>query len=165
VIYHPPSLSHLIIIMPLDRNHKYSTPEGLGRTLSRPSSISYPRARGSTRFGPRPYPSLRQIAARIDANDARESWYDHTGDDLHFRDFGFQARIQVARRLNQRADRGIGRDRILERLLVEGTFDREESQVVNVSEEYAMQHSSAIGLRLLARVEDLERRVCCDCCD
>jgi hypothetical protein len=53
----------------------------------------------------------------------------------------------------------------LERLLVEGTFDREESQVVNVAEEYAMQHSSAIGLRLLARVEDLERRVCYDCCD
>jgi hypothetical protein len=41
--------------MPLDRNNKYSTPEGLGRTLSCSSAISYSRARGSTRFGPHFY--------------------------------------------------------------------------------------------------------------
>jgi hypothetical protein len=146
--------------MPLDRTNRYVTPEGLGRTLSRNSNISYPRARGSTRFGPRPYPSLRDIATRIDGRG--DSWFDHTGDDLHFRDFGFQARIQVARRLSQRADRGGGRDGVLERLLVEGTFDREEASVVNVAEEYAMHHASAVGLRLLIRVEELERRVSCD---
>jgi hypothetical protein len=147
--------------MPLDRNNRYFTPEGLGRTLSRSSNIPYPRARGSTRFGPRPYPSLRDIATRIDVRG--DAWFDHPGDDLYFRDFNFQARIQVARRLNHRADRGGGRDRILERLLVEGTFDREEASVVNVAEEYAMHHASAVGLRLLIRVEELERRVSSHC--
>jgi hypothetical protein len=143
--------------MPLDHTNRYFTPEGLGQTLSRTSAISHPRARGSTRFSPRPYPSLRDIATCIDGGG--EAWFDHPGEDLYFRDFGFQARIQVARRLHQCADRGGGRDRILERLLVEGTFDREESSVTNMAEEYAMQHASAMGLRLLIRIEDLERRV------
>jgi hypothetical protein len=107
--------------MPLNRTNCYFTPEGLGQTLSHNSTIPYPRARGSTCFGPRPYPSLRDIATRIDVRG--ESWFDHPGDDLYFRDFGFQAHIQVAWQLNQRADRGGGRDCILERLLVEGTFD------------------------------------------
>jgi hypothetical protein len=48
---------------------------------------------------------------------------------------------------------------------VEGIFDQEESQVVKIAEEYAMQHSSAIGLCLLARMQDLEHCVCRDCCD
>jgi hypothetical protein len=94
--------------MPLDCNNKYFTPEGLGRTLSHSSAISYSHAQGSTRFGPRPYPSLRDIAVCIDANDPHDSWYNHSGDDLHFHDFGFQACIQVARRLSQRADCGVG---------------------------------------------------------
>jgi hypothetical protein len=57
---------------------------------------------------PRPYPSLCDITVRIDANDLRDLWYDHLGDNLHFRDFGFQVRIQVAHRLSQRADCGVG---------------------------------------------------------
>jgi hypothetical protein len=146
--------------MPLDRTNRYFTPKGLGRTLSRNSTIPYPRARGSTCFGARPYPSLRDIATRIDVRG--DAWFDHPGDDLYFCDFGFQAHIQVARRLNQRADRGGGRDHVLEQLLVEGTFDREEASVVNVAEEYAMHHASAVGLRLLIRVEELE---CCVSCD
>jgi hypothetical protein len=64
--------------------------------------------------------------------------------------------------LNQCADHGGGRDRILERLLVEGTFDREEASVAKVAEEYTMQHASAMGLRLLIRIEDLEHRVRAD---
>jgi hypothetical protein len=44
----------------------------------------------------------------------------------------------------------------LERLLVNGMFDLEESLVTNTAEEYAMQHASAIRLYLLARVKDLE---------
>jgi hypothetical protein len=35
--------------------------------------------------------------------------------------------------------------------------------VVNVAEEYVMQHASAVGLRLLIRVEELEHRVSGDC--
>jgi hypothetical protein len=108
--------------MPLDHTNCYFTPEGLGWTLSHTSTISYPCARGSTCFGPRPYPSLRDIATRIDGGG--DSWFNHPGEDLYFRDFGFQAHIQVARRLNQCANHGDGRDHILERLLVEGTFDQ-----------------------------------------
>jgi hypothetical protein len=48
---------------------------------------------------------------------------------------------------------------VLERLLVEGTFDREETSVANMAEEYAMQHASTVGLCLLIHIEDLERRV------
>jgi hypothetical protein len=146
--------------MPLDHTNSYFTPKGLGRTLSCNSTIPYPCARGSTRFGSRPYPSLRDIATHIDVRG--DSWFNHPRDDLYFCDFGFQACIQVARRLNQRANRGGGRDRVLEQLLVEGTFDREEASVVNVAEEYAMHHASAVGLCLLIHVEELERRVSCD---
>jgi hypothetical protein len=42
---------------------------------------------------------------------------------------------------------------------VEGTFNHEEALVANVAEEYAMQHASAMGLRLLLRIEDLECHV------
>jgi hypothetical protein len=94
--------------MPLDRNNKYSAPEGLSRTISCPSSISYSRAQGSTHFGPHPYPSICDIASRVDANDACDSWYNHAGNDLYFCDFGFQARLQVARRLTQCVDCGVG---------------------------------------------------------
>jgi hypothetical protein len=145
--------------MLLDCNNKYFTPEGLGCTLSHSSAISYSRARGSTRFGPCPYPSLRVIAVRINANNPHDSWYDHSGDDLHFCDFGFQACIKVTHQLSQRADGRVGRDRVLERLLVDRTFYREELLVTNTAEGYTMQHASAIGLHLLARVEDLEQHV------
>jgi hypothetical protein len=47
----------------------------------------------------------------------------------------------------------------LERLLVEETFDREETSVANVAEEYVMQHASAVRLCLLIHIEDLECRV------
>jgi hypothetical protein len=70
--------------MPLDHNNKSSTPEGLGCTLSHSSAISYSRARGSTCFGHCPYLSLRDITVHIDANDPHDSWYNHSGDNLHF---------------------------------------------------------------------------------
>jgi hypothetical protein len=56
-----------------------------------------------------------------------------------------------------------GRDHILERLLIEGTFDWEETSVDNMAEEYAVQHVSAIGLCLLIHIEDVEHRVHGDC--
>jgi hypothetical protein len=89
-------------------------------------------------------------------NDTLDSWYDHLGNDLHFRDFGFQACLQVACQLTQHANRSIGQYCILEWLLTDGSFNQEESQVVHTAEEYVMQHTSAIRLQLLACVEDLE---------
>ena len=48
---------------------------------------------------------------------------------------------------------------MLERLLEEGIFDHVELNVPSVVEEFCMAHSSAIGQRLLVRIEGLERRV------
>ena len=128
------------------------------RVVTRMSTANYPRARGTTRFSPTPYPSADSIIARMDADD--DYWYHDTGADLHPRDFIFQARIQTARRLSQRAVRFPSRDLVLERLLEEGTFDREAPELRSHSEEYAMAHSSAMVNRLLMRIETLESQVC-----
>ena len=71
----------------------------------------------------------------------------------------FQARIQTARRLSQRAVRFPSCDMVLERLLEEGTFDREAPELRIHSEEYVMAHASAMVNRLLMRIETLESQV------
>src|SRR5258705_13558471 len=75
----------------------------------------------------------------------------------------FQARIQTARRLSQRAVHFPSRDMVLEQLLEEGTFDREAPELCSHSEEYAMVHSSAMVNCLLMRIETLESQVSCSC--
>jgi hypothetical protein len=45
---------------------------------------------------------------------------------------------------------------MLERLLVDRTFDQEDTHLPNTAEEFAMQHASAIEQRLLACIKDLE---------
>ena len=102
---------------------------------------------------------MRQVAARIDADAPNDPWYDHLGDDLFYRDFIFQNRLQSARRMAQHMDRFPGRDRVLERLMIEGTFDREESGIRNDAEEYALHHATAMCQRLLVWIEDLEGSV------
>ena len=127
------------------------------RVVTRMSNINHPQARGTTRFSPIPYPSSDTIIARMDADD--DQWYHDTGADLHPRDFIFQARIQTARRLSQRAVRFPSRDLVLEQLLEEGTFDRESPEHRSHSEEYAMAHSLAMVNCLLMHVETLESQV------
>src|SRR5882724_2656641 len=90
------------------------------RVITRMSTANHSRACGTTRFSPIPYPSSDSIIARMD--EENDQWYHDTGADLHPRDFLFQARIQTARRLSQRAVRFPSRDRVLERLLEEGMF-------------------------------------------
>jgi hypothetical protein len=92
-----------------------------------------------------------------------KSWYQHAGEDLYLHDLLFQARIQTARRASQRVRRFPLRDRVLDRLIEEGTFDRRGVTTPNTSEEVAMQHSSAMVQRLLMRVEHLESAVCLSC--
>ena len=87
------------------------------------------------------------------------SWYHNEGQDLHQRDFLFLARIQTARRMQQRVERFPDRDRVLERLMEEGTFDRRDPNMPDVREELAMAHSSAMVQRLLMRIERIEREV------
>ena len=144
--------------MPLHSNdHSYSTRGTLcHRTITRVSQSSYPRACLTTRFAPTPYPTMRQVAARIDADTPNDPWYNQLGDDLFYRDFIFQTHLQSARWMAQRMDQFPGRDCILERLMLEGTFDREESGLHSDAEEYALHHATAMCQRLLVRIEDLE---------
>jgi hypothetical protein len=53
------------------------------------------------------------------------------------------------------------RDPVLDRLLEDGTFDRDgEINTPNSVEEFAMGHMSAMANRLLMRIESLEAEVC-----
>ena len=63
-----------------------------------------------------------------------EDWYNHAGRDLHLIDLLFQSRIQTAHRMSQRVDRFPNRDRVLERLMAEGLFDRHEPDHVHIAE-------------------------------
>ena len=86
-------------------------------------------------------------------------WYHDEGQDLHQRDFIFLARMQMAHRMQQRAERFPDQDRVLECLMEEGTFDHRDPDVPDAREELAMAHSSAMAQRLLMRVERIEREV------
>ena len=50
-------------------------------------------------------------------------------------------------------------DRVLDQLLVEGIFDREELNMRSAIEEMSMAHLAAMVQRLLMRIESLEHRV------
>ena len=50
-------------------------------------------------------------------------------------------------------------DRVLDRLLVEGIFDKEEPNMRSAAEEMSMVHSAAMVQRLLMRIESLEHWV------
>jgi hypothetical protein len=70
--------------------------------------------------------------------------------------------MQTAHCLLDRARRSIpNHDPVLDRLLEEGTFDRNtDTGAPNQFEEFAMGHLSAMANRLLLRIESLEAEVC-----
>src|SRR5882762_5051116 len=68
--------------------------------------------------------------------------------------------MQTACRMEDRSCRFPNRDRVLDRLIAEGTFDRMAPDYSNFAEEMAMHHSSAMVQRVLMRVEYLESEVC-----
>ena len=142
--------------MPFE-NHSYFARGAFShRAITRQSLASYDRARDSTRQNPRPYPSPTVIALCMEGDG---DWYNHAGRDLHLIDLLFQARIQTARRLSQRVDRFPNRDRVLERLMAEGLFDRREPDHVHIAEMRANWLSVALTERVLERIENVEGRV------
>src|SRR5882724_7860060 len=152
------SLTSSFVTMPRGLQGRYWAHGNFhSRVVTRMSTANHSCAHGTTRFSPTPYPSLDSIIARMDEDN--DHWYHDMGADLHPRDFLFQARIQTARRLSQRAMRFPSRDRVLEQLLKEGTFDREAPELRSHSEEYAMAHASAMVNGLLMRIETLESQV------
>ena len=74
-------------------------------------------------------------------------------------DLLFQSWIQTARRMSQHVDRFPNQDRVLERLMVEGLFDRREPDHVHIAEVQANWLSVALTERVLERVENVEGRV------
>ena len=91
--------------------------------------------------------------------ESGDDWYNHAGRDLHLIDLLFQAHIQTARRMSQCVDRFPNRDRVLERLMAEGLFDRREPDHDHVAEVRANWMSVALTERVLERVENTEGRV------
>ena len=80
---------------------------------------------------------------RVDGSG--NAWYHEVAPDLHLRDFVWHARMQTGRRLEDRKSRFPDRDRVLERLLEEGIYDREEPNTPDAREEFTMAHASAQG--------------------
>ena len=146
--------------MPIDSTNRFWVRGPFqGQTISRMSRASYTRAKDSSRYDVRPYPLPSTIMERMELKDA-QVWYRDSAPDLHQKDFLWVARMQTARRLTERRERNFDVDPVLERLLMEGTFDRRPPDNPNSSEELAMAHSSAMVQRLLMRVEVLEQEVC-----
>ena len=104
----------------------------------------------------RPYPSPAAIALCMETG---EDWYNDAGRDLHLVDLLFQSRIQTARRMSQRVDRFPNRDRVLERLMAEGLFNRREPDHEHIAEMRANWLSVALTEQVLERVENVEGRV------
>jgi hypothetical protein len=129
------------------------------RSISRMTRVTYARSRTSTRLYPHPYPSVSNLISRVDGPG--DDWFHYPGYELHLRDFVWLTRMQTARRLLDRTRRSIpNRDPVLDRLLEEGTFDRNgETDAPNQFEEFAMGHSSAMANRLLMCIESLEVEV------
>ena len=91
--------------------------------------------------------------------ESGEEWYTHAGRDLHLVDLLFQARIQTTCQMSQRVDRFPNRDRVLERLMAEGLFDRCEPDHEHIAEMRADWLSVALTERVLERVENVEGQV------
>ena len=74
-------------------------------------------------------------------------------------DLLFVVRMQTVRRMEERSHRFPRWDLMLDRLIIEGTFDRMAPDYSSFAEEMAMHHSSAMVQQLLMRIECLESEV------
>jgi hypothetical protein len=142
--------------MPVDHSGGYFIPGSFQHcVISQMTCHTYTCARNSSTLWPSPYPLPSAITALVDDHSS-DRWYWNEGDDFYFRDFLYQSRMQTTHCLSQRVTRYLTRDRILECLMVEGTFDHDNILSVDAM---AMQHSSAMCQCLLMRVERLEDQV------
>src|SRR5882762_8759035 len=146
--------------MPRDiRNHYFVPGAYDDRTISPTSRYPHICTRNSTRVAPVPYPTPETLMTHID-NPHGNKWYRDPSEDLYLWDLLFVVRMQMARRMEERTCRFPRRDLVLDRLIVEGTFDRVAPDYSSFAEEMAMHHSSAMVQRLLMRIECLESEVC-----
>ena len=104
-----------------------------------------------------PYATTDSLIQRVDQQG--EDWYHDEANDLHLRDFIWFAQMQTTWRMRDRGTRVRNIDQVLDWLLVEGIFDREEPNMRSAAEEMSMVHSAAMVQRLLMRIESLKHRV------
>ena len=89
------------------------------------------------------------------------AWYNTPADNLYLRDFVFFTRMQTAHCMMDRYRHFPKRDKVLDRLMEEGTFDRRDPDFSNTQEQFAMAYSASMVQRLLIRIEHLESEVGC----
>ena len=145
--------------MPRDIRNRYFVPGAYDdRTISPTSRYPHIHTRNSTCAAPVPYPTPDTLIMRVD-NPHGNEWYRDPSKDLYLRDLLFVIHMQTARQMEERTRRFPRRDRVLDRLIVEGTFDRVAPDYSSFVEEMAMHHSSAMVQRLLMRIECMESEV------
>ena len=121
------------------------------------SCMAYARSANSMAMYARPYATADSLIQRV--NQQGEDWYHDEANDLHLRDFIWFTQMQMARRIRDRETRVRNINQVLDQLLVEGIFDREEPNMRSAAEEMSMAHSAAMVQRLLMRIESLEHQV------
>ena len=89
------------------------------------------------------------------------AWYNTPADDLYLRDFVFFTRMQTTRCMTDRYRCFPKRDKVLDHLMEEGTFDRRDPDYPNTQEQFAMAYLASMVQRLLVRIEHLESEVGC----
>ena len=104
-----------------------------------------------------PYSTADSLIQRV--NEQGEDWYHDEANDLHLCDFIWFTQMQMARQMRDRGTQVRNIDQVLDLLLVEGIFDREEPNMRSAAEEMSMMHSVTMVQRLLMRIESLEHRV------
>ena len=103
------------------------------------------------------YATADSLIQRV--NQQGEDWYHNEANDVHLCDFIWFAWMQTARRMRDQGTQVRNIDQVLDRLLVEGIFDREEPNMRSAAEEMSMAHSAAMVQRLLMRIESLKHQV------
>ena len=125
------------------------------QTISRMSRQVYPHSHSSIME----YATVENMVERVDG--VGNAWYNTPADDLYLRNFVFFTRMQTVRCMMDRYWCFPKRDKVLDRLMEEGTFDCQDPDYPNMQEQFAMAYSVSMVQRLLIRIEHLESEVGC----
>ena len=102
------------------------------------SRMTYSHSANSMAMYTRLYATADSLIQRV--NQQGEDWYHKNANDLHLHDFIWFAQMQTAQRMRDRGARVRNIDRVLDQLLAEGIFDREEPNMRSAVEEMSMAH-------------------------
>ena len=142
--------------MPWDIKGKYCVQGPYQQqTISRMSRQAYPHSHSSIVE----YATVENMIERVDG--VGNAWYNTLADDLYLHNFVFFTRMQTMHRMTDRYRCFPKRDKVLNRLMEEGTFDCRDPDYPNTQEQFAMAYSVSMVQRLLIRIEHLESEVGC----